>query len=808
MKSTRYFVFIPICLLCACTLEDASQNDLDKLKEKNRLAADFCARVEECSTYQYLGYSGETNCQDALNSAKSKYEKCETEFENLKRTEIDSECSLFEKVEKNNSQNDYFSNEHDLYIKCVQDNYPEITLCTTTSCFDNHTLNDCQNGIYVKTPCKTGQICSNGQCLDKSTDKECESDKDCTGDNNFCKTGKCIADPSSKCSSDSHWDEATQSCISNCTVSQCITRSSGSFIQSCIDGIPNEQECNQGEICQIAKDGPKCVKLDTQSCTDGQLICGPDGNIQKCEQNAWTVQKECLGGNCFASESTVDCAECETGSENCGDDHFKLICDAGHWTNTNECCDGYVLNEDKCQETQCPKLDHTCLDAAHYGTCDDTGILTEHNCPENTICVQGDCISKVCSQGEVKCDGSNILTCTENTWNTTQCPTDQICRIDDISHEAKCISQNCKLNGKTYHHGDYACDDQDKLFCEQENWKRTPCGEKDVCEIQNNVAECKCVPYCSEYDLYTCKENGTKDKVHCEHGCKDLKCMTCTPGTIRCSDDKNSLQNCSTEGIWEDTACPNGCIIDTPAFCAECKENATQCHGETVTQKCIQGKYKDFPCESGSYCDAGECKPYCGNGKLDANEVCDGQYFSRKCHDIVPNTCAETSFSGSPGCSDTCQIQTGSCKVRNELTKCKITEAEYNSNNQTVKLRAEFYTSGNYEPIIEIYCLPTGISLTQLFADNTYLQILKYHGDLGKTVEESCKTAHTIQLNVDYNLSEYIALFALVNDLNCFIYSYDSSFKDGMFCKDEQLIHFESNTKVEDISFINISAKN
>ncbi|MGI5828838.1 MAG: hypothetical protein ACOX8U_01525 [Bradymonadia bacterium] len=51
----------------------------------------------------------------------------------------------------------------------------------------------------------------------------------------------------------------------------------------------------------------------------------------------------------------------------------------------------------------------------------------------------------------------------------------------------------------------------------------------------------------------------------------------------------------------------------------------------------------------------------CGNGHLDGGEVCDGEYFRPGYSDCRAYNADKTWLSGTPRCSDDCQIVIGTC---------------------------------------------------------------------------------------------------------------------------------------------------
>ena len=651
MKRFTIFALISAGLLTSCTLEE---NDPDAIAGK------YCSKLKQCDLYSQYEYKDDASCIDSYNAVKLKYQECKIEFDAYKSEESTGGCKLITALEDDvdftngeiSGLTPEISQKREAYLNC----YHKNNYCENTVCIDEKTLGLCENNKRTEEKCRSGH-CRDGECIEL-----CQSDSDCKTEGEICKDEKCTR----PCPQGSHWNTETQTCVLTCTNPQCITKADGLYAQSCVHNELTELKCKSDESCQITNDTAECIQVDG-NCQNDQMICSHEGNIMQCQNNSWALKEECTSGfGCITTIDKIYCAECGSQSEKCGDNHIQYHCDAGHWKSSESCCDNYKYLDGKCENSQCPELDHTCSDQMHYRVCDESGSLTEHSCPADTICANGDCISEQCNEGDMQCSGNDIMKCSSNKWTTEKCPEGQRCLHDEAANKTQCVPQTCRLDNKEYQIDETLCDNQNNIItCQKDNkwnsspcpagtecqhddaahktqcapkgcsldnkdyqdgettcdaskanildcksgqWKQTPCktidGESCITDAGKAFCQPKCENKCSDSILYACDDSGLQNKTYCKYGCKNDHCLNCIPGTTKCRILENALQTCSKDGVWESFQCPSQCTSwGGKSFCGKnCSIGETKCSFGTL-QVCQNDAYGDIPRPQGYYCD-------------------------------------------------------------------------------------------------------------------------------------------------------------------------------------------------------------
>lgn len=132
--------------------------------------------------------------------------------------------------------------------------------------------------------------------------------------------------------------------------------------------------------------------------------------------------------------------------------------------------------------------------------------------------------------------------------------------------------------------------------------------------------------------------------------CYGGECVQCTPGDVRCSEDRLGLRECSSEGIWSPKNCTHGCAN------GECLPAGTVVHPDQVTCDTDSGEI----CSATSECcyitetSSGNCGPVgdCSQSGTVNTIECDGP---NDCSGETPSCCYVQSGSGPrTECRDDC----------------------------------------------------------------------------------------------------------------------------------------------------------
>ena len=248
------------------------------------------------------------------------------------------------------------------------------------------------------------------------------------------------------------------------------------------------------------------------------------------------------------------------------------------------------------------------------------------------------------SEGDTKCDGEVVRTCTDSNgrlvWRTTEVCEDDTPVCDDSSSTAQCVAEctpGCPTEGNTRCSGEniQTCTDVEGCLV----WLTTEACEDDTpfCDDSSDTAQCvaECTPdcptegdtRCSDENVQTCTdvegcllwrttEACEDDTPFCDDSSGTAQCVAeCTPdcpteGDTRCSDE--NVQTCTdVEGclLWRAT---EACEDDTP----DCDDSSgtAQCVGPCTSVDC--GGHGDCVREGeGVSCD-------CDDGYLAQDLIC------------------------------------------------------------------------------------------------------------------------------------------------------------------------------------------
>ena len=591
-------------------------------------------------------------------------------------------------------------------------------LCCSGTCVIE---SDANCGACGNDCTKTGNYCSNGVCTCRSTNAMCSGTCCSTGcsvlanDPNNC--GACgivvpkESDPglhllSSKCDNGTPkiicqegWIDADQNIDNGCE-KETTARCGNGIIEEgevCDGNNLNGESC--GSLVGEGSTGPAycsndCKEFETSLCT-ASLNCG-NGKLDPGELcdgvllSGVTCESLVPGSygavRCAANCMAYDLSLCSIEAP-CGNGKI----DAG------ELCDGSNFAGKTCASVVGPG-------SSGQLKCTSDCKLSTLYCSAPTTCGNG-----IINEGEV-CDGANLrnetcesvvgkgstgtLRCASNCSNfdISGCTAAAACGNGVIESGELCDSE--RLNDKTCatevgqgSNGTLKCAancmEYDKSGCSAS----TTCGNgvidgSELCDGTNlkgetceslvgkgSVGNVLCAEGCAAYNLSqcsapsTCGNNKLDDGELCDGAL--LNNATCasivgkgSTGTIACA---ASCYAFDTSKCSKPATCGNG-VIDQDEVCDATAFAGRTCESEvgyksTGTLKCATN--------CASIITTG-CSPAqtCGNGKLDADEVCDGTLLNNAtCASLVGN-----GSTGTPRCNPTCTgYEKGSCT---EATKC------------------------------------------------------------------------------------------------------------------------------------------
>lgn len=331
------------------------------------------------------------------------------------------------------------------------------------------------------------------------------------------------------------------------------------------------------------------------------LECGPDRCGGSCGVCSFQLES-CEDGVCVSvsCQTTLDCPGQLVCSPQKG---ICVIC-----ADDTDCPDGQVCGpHDEChEELECTSD----LDCKVYGLlCDKSSGVCVHclsgdECEEESYCLEGFCVSDVCTAGQNACEDNSIVTCTSDGagWeHTLKCESGQFC------DNGECLSFACEP-GLSW------CDDG--LFAECSPDGKSVLQEVDCKAIGMNCTptgcfEGVCMPltaFCVDFQTKgLCANDGTSyEEIPCpeEHFCEEGLCLPwiCQPGHKSCEDNHAVVCNPQGSGVEQKIDCGDQSCID-----GECVSCVPDCGGK----------------ECGNDSCGGECGT-CGAAILCNDGVCDG----------------------------------------------------------------------------------------------------------------------------------------------------------------------------------------
>jgi len=451
---------------------------------------------------------------------------------------------------------------------------------------------------YSECQLKPTKLCGNG-ILDESN-------------NEFCDGTEFAVATCSEWSSE--FDGGKLACNDDCTIndSGCTKK----YVPACGNGVLDDGEACDGSKFAFSATKNGCNAYEPYLYQSGTLSCNSDCtvNVDKCVKfcgngslnttyNGYKINEVCDG-----TKFSTNYNSCEkvvgpgsTGTLKCNSDCKDV--DSSNCSAPAYCGDGIVNNTEQCdgKSFHNNKTDCSYWNSSYTSgsvTCGSDCKVVYDNCVKEAVPVCGD---GILDEATEQCDGS-----------TFKAGADTCEKVGDFSGGTLKCTSACKLDTNSCTAkivsgcGDGKLDD-DTEYCDGTEFLITDCTE-----------------YSKSYSSGKLKCN-----ADCSFDLSDCKVPVCGDGNL---DDNEECDGTKFQTEW------NTCAKVSPLY-------------ESGTLKCTSD------CEV----DASACKTICGNGKLDANEECDGKVFDpsmSQCSDWIPET------TGSLSCTSTCEVDYSQCHAK------------------------------------------------------------------------------------------------------------------------------------------------
>ena len=559
--------------------------------------------------------------------------------------------------------------------------------CTATGCVD--TKIDPKNCGTVGKACENGEVCNNGTCSTSCGDTLENCSGICTDINsNASNCGECGracqgADAKKHVSSgycqsreckivcESGWIDENGDMSDGCETA--VTFTCGNDMveagESCDGKRLNDQSCetlvgagSTGTVlCQA-----DCMGFDTSNCTRA-TTCG-NGDIdgaEKCDGrnlNGATCESVVGAGSTGFLACQDNCAGFDTESCSAPTTCGNSAIDSG------EVCDGTQLAGASCASVVGTGSTGTLKCAANCADYDRSGCTAASECGNGILEAGEECDGsnfngKTC-EGEVGAGSRGTLSCNACKIVSTNCSAASTCGNGKI--DGKDICDGSQLNGATCASivgagstGILGCNSNCTGYDISGCTAASTCGNgiievgevcdgaklnDETCESQvghGSTGRLRCNTTCTGYITDNCTASTTCgngiievgevcDGANTNGATCDAQVGAGSKGHVLCASDCKSL---NLSGCSAATQCGNG-KLDDGEVCEAGNLNKATCasivgKGSDGTLKCGDGcKHFDT-----SGCSASE---YCGDGKIEAGEICDGTNISgMTCEKVV-----------------------------------------------------------------------------------------------------------------------------------------------------------------------------
>jgi len=482
-----------------------------------------------------------------------------------------------------------------------------------------HKCNGTGDGSVAATDCATlGKGCKAGKCVDKACKpgtKTCKIDGTavlvCAADGStkvpipcgkgfVCKGGTCEAVVCNKgelsCKDNKAWG-----CNASGTgfkMLQDCGKDKLCFGGACLDPVckPGTARCGksgQREVCvnnglnwQLSPCGGVLVcktgACVNKVCTPKKVACSGE-NVVKCNDQgtANIVVTDCAKGGKTCLAGACVPKSCKAGATTCNGDKLAVCKPDGSGWASKTCPLGAICESGTCKPVVCTKGLDYCNKGRHF-QCNGKGTaekLVEDCDKAGKVCLKDKCVAKLCSAGQVKCQGGEVATCHTSglSWTLQSCVPGKAC------HLGYCVPLVCSP-------ATVACGGDKVQKCNNTGTGGTileDCGKKGLFCIAGKCVKAKCQPghrKCNGDKLSTCAANGT--------GYVD---SVCADGN-GCTTDSCSKGSCVFSK-------PNPCEDNEPCTKDSCDAKTGKCGHLPLTGKCDDGS----KCTGDGACDGGKC---------------------------------------------------------------------------------------------------------------------------------------------------------------------------------------------------------
>ena len=471
-----------------------------------------------------------------------------------------------------------------------------------------------------------------------------------------------------------------------CTYNNCVAGACQhpGLTGSCDDA----SACTKGDVCANGVCGGVAVVCDDKNpCTldscDATKGCtaAPDDTAKCSDDNVCSVEDACKGGVCLPGAATAcdDSNLCTT--DNCDPKNGCVFA-----ANTLPCNDNDVCTlGDTCKGSACGntgKLPCNDGNPCTDDTCDGAkGCVFTNNsavCDDNNNCTIGDtCKDGTCTPAAPSpCDDKNP--CTTETCdpkggcksenNTANCSDDNVCTVNDVCADAKCVSGKALVCNDGNSCTDDSCDA--KAGCGFVN-NLSACSDNNLCSENDSCKDGACQPgapkNCDDNNL--CTTDSCDPKKGCVSNNNNIACSdnnVCTDGDV-CG---NGLCNPGVAKICDDGNLCTTDLCDAAKGCIQVSNGDACSDGNVCTESdvCVGGKCQPG---KGKLCDDG--KP-CTDDYCDAVKGCSTNNNSATCSDGDACTSLDVCKggvcvgSGGPNCDDGNPCTDDSCDKLNACT--------------------------------------------------------------------------------------------------------------------------------------------
>lgn len=313
--------------------------------------------------------------------------------------------------------------------------------------------------------------------------------------------------------------------------------------------------------------------------------------------------------------------------------------------------------------------------------CTDGVFVTVKTCAANEWCdaIQRGCVP-ACDDADTRCseDARAVEICRNGYWETERaCETGTACSTATRTCEPTTPEPDVKT---CQDEGARRCDGDVPYECQNGQWQKLPAcnapletcnAQTGQCDTNDTPAECESGFSCEGSKLFECRDRqwihintclASAEVCNAQTGNCDAadKPAACTDGTLACSDDRLTVEECQNGVFSTKTLCQNGeaCIGGECLKTNPCGESAPSCDGNTLVQ-CVNGTQIRTACGDNEciergvnascethLCDDGETQCSPGGEKLECRnnawtaQPCDGQQIcsngacvSRICND-------------------------------------------------------------------------------------------------------------------------------------------------------------------------------